>query len=193
MKIHITNGNMKLPRTTLNFSLTPQRSCPMATAECKLHCYANKAYKQYPNVKTAWDENFEETLKPTFKDKVSTFLNKKRKWEQFRIHVAGDFYNQSYFNNWIKVAELYKDKIFYAYTKTHTLDLSKKPSNLIVILSDDKQILKEHWSKFDGVAIVSDTHVDEYKGWKVCEGDCKTCNYCYVVTKAFKRIVFNKH
>ncbi len=35
-----------------------------------------------------------------------------------RIHVAGDFFNQYYFNAWLTVAEQNPDKLFYAYTKS---------------------------------------------------------------------------
>jgi hypothetical protein len=34
-----------------------------------------------------------------------------------RIHVGGDFFNQSYFNAWVKTAENNPDMLFYAYTK----------------------------------------------------------------------------
>lgn len=35
-----------------------------------------------------------------------------------RIHVAGDFFNQNYFNSWLSVALANPDKLFYAYTKS---------------------------------------------------------------------------
>ena len=35
-----------------------------------------------------------------------------------RVHVAGDFYNQTYFNAWMQVARNRPDIIFYAYTKS---------------------------------------------------------------------------
>lgn len=35
-----------------------------------------------------------------------------------RIHAAGDFFNQDYFDAWVKVAEQYPDRLFYAYTKS---------------------------------------------------------------------------
>jgi hypothetical protein len=35
-----------------------------------------------------------------------------------RIHVAGDFFNQNYFNAWLSVALANPDKLFYAYTKS---------------------------------------------------------------------------
>ena len=35
-----------------------------------------------------------------------------------RVHVAGDFFNQVYFNAWMEVAKKRTDIIFYAYTKS---------------------------------------------------------------------------
>ncbi len=35
-----------------------------------------------------------------------------------RVHVAGDFFNQAYFNAWMEVAKKRTDIIFYAYTKS---------------------------------------------------------------------------
>ena len=35
-----------------------------------------------------------------------------------RVHVAGDFFNQAYFNAWMQVARNRPDIIFYAYTKS---------------------------------------------------------------------------
>lgn len=35
-----------------------------------------------------------------------------------RLHVAGDFFNQTYFDAWLEVARNNPDKLFYAYTKS---------------------------------------------------------------------------
>lgn len=35
-----------------------------------------------------------------------------------RLHVSGDFFNQSYFDAWLEVAKQTPSKIFYAYTKS---------------------------------------------------------------------------
>ena len=35
-----------------------------------------------------------------------------------RIHVGGDFFNQDYFDAWVKMAEMNPDVLFYAYTKS---------------------------------------------------------------------------
>ena len=35
-----------------------------------------------------------------------------------RIHVAGDFYSQAYFDAWLEIAKLNPSRLFYAYTKS---------------------------------------------------------------------------
>ena len=50
-----------------------------------------------------------------------------------RIHVAGDFFSQAYFNAWVTVAQSKPDVIFYAYTKSIPFWLNaatQVPSNL---------------------------------------------------------------
>jgi hypothetical protein len=41
-----------------------------------------------------------------------------KKATMIRAHVSGDFFNQTYFNAWMKVAMLNPEKLFYAYTKS---------------------------------------------------------------------------
>ena len=89
---------------------------------------------------------------------------------------------------------MFPNKIFYTYTKVHTLNTSYKPDNMILILSDDDMIHSQYWHKFDGVAVVRD-RAPAPPGFTVCPGDCKACTYCYTKTgdREFKQIMFNKH
>lgn len=55
-----------------------------------------------------------------------------------RIHVAGDFFNQEYFDAWLVLATLRPDVLFYAYTKSlpywiHRLD--SIPANFVLTAS----------------------------------------------------------
>ena len=54
-----------------------------------------------------------------------------------RIHVAGDFFNQHYFNAWSTVAAQNPDKLFYAYTKSLPFWLAGGllPPNIILTAS----------------------------------------------------------
>lgn len=55
-----------------------------------------------------------------------------------RIHVAGDFFNQDYFDAWLAVACANRDVLFYAYTKSLPYWLRRRdmiPSNFILTAS----------------------------------------------------------
>lgn len=55
-----------------------------------------------------------------------------------RIHVAGDFFNQMYFDAWLAVAFARPDVLFYAYTKSLPYWLARRdmiPNNMILTAS----------------------------------------------------------
>jgi len=55
-----------------------------------------------------------------------------------RIHVAGDFFNQNYFDAWLNIAQQNPSKLFYAYTKSLLFWLRRKadiPSNFVLTAS----------------------------------------------------------
>lgn len=55
-----------------------------------------------------------------------------------RIHSSGDFFNQEYFDGWIRVAEHNPDKLFYAYTKNLRVwknRIGKIPKNFVLTAS----------------------------------------------------------
>ena len=75
----------------------------------------------------------------------------KRKFDKVRIHVSGDFFSEAYLNAWIRVAKDFKDKLFYAYTKSVKFIVNQKdniPSNLVITCSmggkDDELVLKNN-------------------------------------------------
>lgn len=55
-----------------------------------------------------------------------------------RIHVAGDFFNQAYFDAWFTLASVRSDVLFYAYTKSLPFWIARKeklPPNFILTAS----------------------------------------------------------
>ena len=55
-----------------------------------------------------------------------------------RIHVAGDFFNQVYFDAWLQIAYRHPSRLFYAYTKSIPYWLLRRdsiPSNFILTAS----------------------------------------------------------
>ena len=188
----MTTGNMKLPKSTLNFSLPPVTTCPGSTAKCRKYCYARKAFRQYPSVRTAWNRNFEETKKDSFVETISTQIKNSRTVETVRIHASGDFYTEAYFRKWLDIAASFPALTFYAYTKVTTVGAIKRPANFILLLSDDDNNYQSIWDQFTGVATVT-LHGDQPEpNFFVCPGKCGACKACYNKTKN-KRITFLEH
>jgi hypothetical protein len=128
-------GNAKLGKEVITFSLPSGYTCPGAL-DClsranrktgiitdgpatKFRCFSAMSEALFSNVrKSRWD-NFE-LLNDTI-DKTSlildSLLRKKKYFSHVRIHVAGDFYSQDYFNSWLEVAKYMPQVTFYAYTK----------------------------------------------------------------------------
>ena len=207
----LSKGNKKLPTTTAIFNLPSQITCPNATEECKKWCYAKKAERMYPNVLPFRMKNLELTKDTEARliNDVNEELKKSQKVTHVRIHESGDYYNQQYLNKWFVIAVCNPNLTFYSYTKMWNLDYSRKPSNMIVLLSDDTGKWQRHYYKFDGVTYVEDDknkrntikqHLRNTINGKqlerkfTCVGDCKVCNKCFNITLGkFKQIQFNKH
>lgn len=139
MAIVLSKGNIKI-KDTLIFNLPTVRTCPFATEACKAFCYAAKAERQYPQVLPSRERHFEVSMQIDFVDRMIveiSKMNKSGKYKYFRIHESGDFYNQTYLNKWIEIAKAFPAIKFLAYTKSHPLDFSNKPDNMIIRYSID--------------------------------------------------------
>jgi hypothetical protein len=192
----ISTGNAKL-KDTFIFSMTPVATCPGATDECKRDCYAMKAYKQYPNVRTAWDHNTELSKTEEFGSLVMQYLltelNSKRKtakFRHFRIHESGDFYNQNYLDKWIKIAKAFPMIEFLAYTKSGWLDYSQCPPNMVVRMSvwEDSNPKKVNYD----LPLASMEGLEQREGAFHCKPTykCAECRFCWASTKD---VFFTKH
>lgn len=146
----ISLGNAKLQDTFL-WSIPPVSTCPGATDQCKKDCYALKAYRRFPTAKKSYDHNYELTKQDNFADLIVHYLftekqskRKTARYEYFRVHESGDFYNQNYLNKFIEIAKRAPHIKFLAYTKSGWLDFSKLPTNFVVRLSlwDDSNTKK---------------------------------------------------
>jgi hypothetical protein len=112
----LSKGNAKLDKSVLGWSITPVKSC-LNCSECKKDCYALGPYRRYPNVKTAWDRNFDLAKSGEFLNHIVDQLSKVKKPVVVRIHVAGDFFSQRYINAWSAIANQFSHIKFYTYTK----------------------------------------------------------------------------
>lgn len=134
-------GNAKLPRTTAHFSLPSGFSCPFASLclskadrltgkimdgpETQFRCFSASAESFYPATRAARWRNFElaqAALRKGIFNAVEVFsasvAKLPRKTSHVRLHIAGDFFSQDYFDAWRCTAAKFPALIFYAYTKS---------------------------------------------------------------------------
>ena len=163
--LHISTSNAKLKFPYL--SLPSGYTCPFADA-CKtltnrhgqkftstnktimdmgqFRCYSASAESRYTKVRDNRWENYDmlkaaKTVGGMSELLVKSIRNYKMKsgnFLLFRIHEAGDFFSQVYFDAWIKTCNEYPEVKFYAYTKSlpfWVARLNSIPSNLKLIAS----------------------------------------------------------
>jgi|TARA_R110000822_G_scaffold179182_2_gene319029 hypothetical protein len=82
-------------------------------------CYAASDEARSPQVRAARHWNFD-LLKHETEDEMFRRLQASlpKKAKIIRIHVSGDFFNQKYFNAWVRIANNNPHILFYAYTKS---------------------------------------------------------------------------
>jgi len=112
-------------------------------------CYAANA-ERFPAVREARWNNFE-YAKRIVKEKGTIEVPKRAK--AVRIHASGDFFSQEYFDVWLRTAEKYPDKEFWAFTKSVKFwvnRLDRIPPNLMLTASyggKDDGLIKEYGLK----------------------------------------------
>ena len=120
-----------------SFDLLSGHSCPFAN-EClskvvetpegfriqdgpntEFRCFSASQEVIYTNVRKLRSANFSELRGLTTEEMVGKLTAAMPKnLGVCRVHVAGDFFNQNYFNAWLGIALANPDKLFYAYTKS---------------------------------------------------------------------------
>ena len=192
MKVKISNGNTKLGGT-MNISLPPGLSCRTGIPCFNDGCYARKSYRMYPNVKRAWDHNYDlyHTDPEEYFDSIS---DEAMKADFFRWHVSGDIINQKYFDGMVDVAEMEVLTKFLVFTKKYDLDFSEAPDNLQVVLStwpglelpEDESLL---WAW-----LLGDVRRDTNAMYLICPGNCEQCGHkCWTLLQHNIDVVFPKH
>ena len=136
-KLIISNGNSKHHYKSV--SLLAGKSCPSAL-EClasveivdnrrkikdgkfsKFRCYSASQEAQYTSVYNARLYNFELLKSCKSVNEIYDLLDisiPKIKFSPFRVHDSGDFFNQRYFDAWLKLARNNPKCVYYAYTKS---------------------------------------------------------------------------
>jgi hypothetical protein len=149
-KLKFSKGNAKLSESIHTFSLPAGHSCPFAY-ECKssadretgvltdgqfqkFRCFAASAEALRTSVRKSRWHNFDLLKSLKNKEDMASLIydSVPKKASKVRVHVSGDFFNQTYFDAWMEVAERLKHIKFYAYTKSVSYWLARKdtiPSN----------------------------------------------------------------
>ena len=129
-------GNAKLGKKIYTFSIVSGYTCPFAKdclakvdrisgkltdgPDTKFRCFSASQEALFPAVRKSRWNNFEKILNAIKNNTLVDLILKNipKKATIIRVHVAGDFFNQAYFNAWMQVARNRPDIIFYAYTKS---------------------------------------------------------------------------
>jgi hypothetical protein len=157
--LSFAKGNAKLDGNTYIFSLPAGHSCPAASLcqskadkltgkiidgpNSKFRCFATIPEMLFPNVRLSRWNNFEliKQAKTTIgmANLIESALLPKKNIKLVRLHGSGDFFNQTYFDAWVLVAQQHKDWIFYGYTKMLPLwikRLNDIPANMKLVASE---------------------------------------------------------
>jgi hypothetical protein len=129
-------GNAKLGKKIYTFSIVSGYTCPFAKdclakvdritgkltdgPDTQFRCFSASQEALFPAVRKSRWNNFEKILNAIKNNTLVDLILKNipKKATIIRVHVAGDFFNQAYFNAWMQVARNRPDIIFYAYTKS---------------------------------------------------------------------------
>jgi hypothetical protein len=136
--LKFSKGNAKL-KGIPNVSLLSGWACPFAD-KCfakvdlitgkiidgpnqEFRCFSATQENIFPNTRRQRQHNFDQLRKITTSEDMAALIQaslpkKKSDEKAIRLHVAGDFFNQKYFDAWMIVASNNPDRIFYAYTKS---------------------------------------------------------------------------
>lgn len=114
--------------------------------EAEYLCYAGRAQAQYPSANISAFKNINLLKKLKTSDEMAELIVRSLKYhgfdksDLFRVHEAGDFFSQTYFDAWMEAARRVPGTLFYAYTVSLPYWISRKgsiPRNFKLIASWD--------------------------------------------------------
>lgn len=140
-----TNGNAKLGRGVWHFSILSGSTCPGAkdckawvrvtddgagglkrkleeAPDAKFRCFSASQEIAFTSVFKSRQHNTQLLQKARTKENMTKLLLEGLSEHAglLRVHIAGDFYNQAYFDAWMAVAKARPRTRMYAYTKSIT-------------------------------------------------------------------------
>ena len=199
--IRISMGNTKIGKIA-NISLPPVLTCNKKAGCTKGKCYALKAYRQYPLVRQAWNENWDayNNLGMSYFSTIFDWLSKKKdKIELFRWHVGGDVPDQNYAKGVEAVACLLPSIKFLLFSKKYNIKWTDENKNLTIIMSawpglkmpDD--IYESSQFPIAWMQDGTETRVPKSRKVIECHGKCDECAECWDLKNSGKDVMFNEH
>lgn len=173
-KLTFQFGNAKLNETIATFSLPSGWTCPMAL-EClskanrntgrmtdgshtKFRCFSASQEAVFTTTRDSRWYNLDmlkaARTQRNMRELICNSLPLYRKISKVRIHVAGDFFSETYFRAWLDVAAITPELIFYGYTKRISLLIKRRlefPSNFRFVASlggKEDNLIFEHGLKY---------------------------------------------
>lgn len=192
---NVSRENKKLKPTKetgfIIWNIPAKATCPYATDECAIHCYARKAEIAYPDCLPCRKRNLKESMQKDFARRMAfTILSiakgTRKKKLIVRIHESGDFYNKAYVMAWLEIMKACDglNIVFIAYTKSFPFfDGMTLPQNFALrasIWSDTpdrfiEMIKRNGWNTYSAVEKFTDN--DSFHQCR-CE-DCANCGACW--------------
>ena len=187
-ELQISCGNTKLENGYGIFSIPAITTCPNSTPICRQLCYAIKAERMYKETRERRARNLQAVKNPLFFAGMSRGI-----WELlenptfsrlFRIHEAGDFFNQEYFDTWLMLISKYPEITFLSFTKSQFIICEDLPANFKLyfsIMADTKISLSATKFIMDLPRAYAGITPPDSEGRTItqCPGYCDTCNNCF--------------
>ena len=194
----VIKGNSKMGPHVGIFNLPARRTCRPSEWCLKGRrgnpaCYALRNNFMLLSVRRSADRRFDASRQASFASDMIDEI--KGKWEYFRVHSSGDFYNSEYVQKWVEIVKACRGTLFR--TSTRRVDLIDdlrvlhKLPNMIVRESLDPTIPKPR-TRFP-VAALSGVELTKAKMDRMlfCLNDCVGCDYgCW---KEPLNIMFEPH
>ena len=136
LKLHFGLGNAKLSAAIATFALPAGSACPFANEcksesdrftgkikdgpNCRFRCFSATNEARATTVRAARWRNFELLQKAKTVQGMADLIQNSIPFgvNYVRLHVSGDFFNETYFKAWVNVAINNPAITFYAYTKS---------------------------------------------------------------------------
>lgn len=150
----------------------------------EFRCFSATQEQRYPKTYESRKRNFDLiTSQKSVEDMATLILASLPvdiKHNIFRIHVAGDFFNEMYFKSWMEVAIIRNDVIFYGYTKSISFLVKYKnemPKNFRIVASKGGRMdhLIDQYNLVYAEVVMSKEEARE-KGLKIDHDDSMAVN-----------------